>query len=87
MVSVSMSLRIYNDLEKKVQANKWEIGELLPSENELSVIYKTSRETIRKALNLLSQNGFVQKSKEKGRSSLTRTSFPFQCPGFKVFPN
>ena len=40
-------LAIYDDLVNKIQANTWPVSTLLPSENELSIQYDTSRETIK----------------------------------------
>lgn len=59
-------LKIYDDLVKKIQAGVWQVSAMLPSENELSSHYNSSRETIRNALDLLSQNGFIQKVHGKG---------------------
>ena len=39
---------------------------LLPSEKQLIDIYGASRETIRKALNLLRSTGYIQKKQGKG---------------------
>jgi GntR family trehalose operon transcriptional repressor len=78
-------LTIYQDLVKKFQENKWQIGDLLPSENELSAEYKTSRETIRKALNLLSQNGYIQKIQGKGSVVIEQNKLSFPVSGIKSF--
>src|SRR5690606_9819661 len=58
-------LTIYNELVNEIKSRNIKAGSLLPSENELKDTYNTSRETIRKALNLLSQNGYIQKMKSK----------------------
>jgi GntR family transcriptional regulator, trehalose operon transcriptional repressor len=78
-------LNIYNDLVKKIQSNIWSIGELLPSENELASQYETSRETIRKALDLLSQNGYIQKIQGKGSMIIDRNKFSFPVSGIESF--
>ena len=41
-------------------------GEKLPSENELMDIYNVSRDTVRKALDLLEGNGYIHMIKGKG---------------------
>ncbi|WP_309086977.1 trehalose operon repressor [Domibacillus sp.] len=70
---------IYEELVEKIKTGVFQPGELIPSENELAASYETSRETIRKALTLLSQNGFIQKLRGKGSVVLdtSRASFPF----------
>lgn len=59
---------IYLDLEKAILEKKYQPGQLLPSENELTKEYSVSRETIRKALVLLLESGYIQKNKEKALS-------------------
>ncbi|MED3828537.1 GntR family transcriptional regulator, partial [Priestia megaterium] len=49
-------ISIYEQLVDKIKRGDWRPNTKLPSENELVEQYQTSRETIRKALNLLSQN-------------------------------
>ncbi|MFW7395553.1 GntR family transcriptional regulator, partial [Vagococcus fluvialis] len=48
---------IFLDLEQKILANEYPPQSLLPSENQLIKIYGVSRETVRKALNLLTNAG------------------------------
>ncbi len=71
-------MRIYEELTEKMKDGTFQAGELIPSENELAAQYETSRETIRKALTLLSQNGYIQKLRGKGSVVLdtSRASFP-----------
>lgn len=78
-------LTIYHDLAKRIQSNEWSRGSLLPSENELSKMYETSRETIRKALNLLAQNGFIQKVRGKGSIVIDAHKFSFPVSGIQSF--
>ncbi|MCO7176490.1 trehalose operon repressor [Sporolactobacillus kofuensis] len=69
---------IYNDLSEKIHDQLIKAGALLPTENELSEQYHASRETIRKALAMLSRNGYIQKVQGKGSIVLdvTRQNFP-----------
>lgn len=71
-------IQIYRDLVKKIEQGVWPRTSLLPSENDLTEMYGTSRETIRKALNLLSNNGYIQKVRGKGSIVINvhRLSFP-----------
>jgi len=70
---------IYLELAEKIKSRQFKPGETLPSEKDLTEAYDTSRETIRKALNLLAQNGFIQKIKGKGSVVLDmqKMSLPF----------
>jgi GntR family transcriptional regulator, trehalose operon transcriptional repressor len=78
-------LTIYDDLVKKIQTNVWSVSTMLPSENELTNRYDTSRETIRKALNLLSENGYIQKIRGKGSVVINLNKFSFPVSGIVSF--
>lgn len=71
-------LNIYNEYAEKIQTGLLEPGTKLPSESELTEQYGTTRETVRKALNLLSQNGYIHKIMGKGSYVLDigRMNFP-----------
>ncbi|WP_269758231.1 GntR family transcriptional regulator [Thalassobacillus sp. C254] len=56
---------IYDELAKQIQEGVIKPGTLLPSEKELTEQFETSRETIRKALNLLSTHGIFKRFKER----------------------
>ena len=78
-------LTIYNQLIEQIKSGKIPPQTLLPSENELSEQYQTSRETIRKALNLLSQNGYIQKVRGKGSIVIDVSKFDFPVSGLVSF--
>lgn len=78
-------LTIYNDLAKQIQANHWPKTAMLPSENELTEMYSTSRETIRKALDLLAQDGYIQKVRGKGSVVIDINKFDFPVSGIVSF--
>ncbi|WP_188456969.1 trehalose operon repressor [Virgibacillus oceani] len=78
-------MTIYHDLVKKIQTNHWPKSTLLPSENELTGLYHTSRETIRKALNILAQNGYIQKVRGKGSVVIDISKFDFPVSGIVSF--
>lgn len=63
---------IYDQLAKRIEQGEWQDKGILPSEHELSLMYDTSRETVRKALNILVQNGYIQKIRGKGSVLLNR---------------
>jgi GntR family trehalose operon transcriptional repressor len=78
-------LSIYNDLLSKIKNGIFQSGMKLPSENQLVEQYGTSRETIRKALNLLSEHGYIQKIKGKGSIVLDVGKFDFPVSGLISF--
>lgn len=78
-------LTIYSDLVEQIKNGNIKANSLLPSENELKEVYNTSRETIRKALNLLSQNGYIQKMKGKGSIVIDVNKFDFPVSGLVSF--
>ena len=51
--------KIYQDLLKKIKRGDIKPHTLLPSESELMKIYDASRDTVRKALNLLLNDGYI----------------------------
>lgn len=57
---------IYRDIKKKVENGDYLYGELLPSENTLVGIYDCSRNTVRRALSGLAEEGYVQAVHGKG---------------------
>lgn len=78
-------LAIYQEIADGIKQGHLKVNETLPSENELSGQYETSRETIRKALNLLAQNGYIQKVKGKGSIVLDVTKMSFPVSGLVSF--
>ncbi|WP_411334407.1 trehalose operon repressor [Metabacillus indicus] len=78
-------LAIYQELADLIKQGILAPDETIPSENELAAKYETSRETIRKALNLLAQNGFIQKVKGKGSIVLDVTKMSFPVSGLVSF--
>ena len=59
-------VKIYLELREKIENRQYRSNSLLPSENELAREYDVSRETIRKALLLLLENGYIHKIQGKG---------------------
>ncbi|MFD0870792.1 Trehalose operon transcriptional repressor [Chlamydia abortus] len=78
-------MMIYRDVIGKIEKGEYEANTFLPSENELVLQYDTSRETVRKALNLLSQNGYIQKIRGKGSIVLEIKRFNFPISGLVSF--
>ncbi|SFA94854.1 trehalose operon repressor [Clostridium frigidicarnis] len=78
-------LSIYNDIVGKIENGIYEINDKLPSEHILMKEYNVSRDTIRKALNILEQNGYIQKTKGKGSFVLDINKFNFPVSGVVSF--
>lgn len=57
---------IYRDLKEKVEKGDYLYGELLPSENTLIGVYDCSRNTIRRAMSGLVEDGYVQSVHGRG---------------------
>jgi DNA-binding GntR family transcriptional regulator len=53
-------------LKEKIQLGKLQIGDYLPSENELCTEFSITRTTVRKALDNLLKEGFIEKEHGKG---------------------
>lgn len=69
---------LYKDYADQIETGALQPGSKLPSENELAATYQITRETVRKGLNLLAQNGYIHKVKGKGSFVLDtgRMNFP-----------
>ena len=78
-------ITIYDDLKDKISTERYELDSYLPSENELANQYETSRETVRKALNLLQNNGFIQKVRGKGSKVIFDKALNFEVSDLVSF--
>lgn len=76
---------IFLDLEQKILAKEYPPHTLLPSEKQLIEIYGVSRETVRKALNLLRNAGYIQKKQGKGSIVLDINRFDLPISGLTSF--
>lgn len=59
-------LDVYDQLKHKILAGKYKVGDMLPNEKDLSEMYEVSRQTIRAALQVLFNEGFIVRIKGKG---------------------
>lgn len=76
---------IYLEIEAAILNQSYLAGDLLPSENDLAKKYAVSRETIRKALALLLENGYIQKKQGKGSIVLDVKRFDFPVSGLTSY--
>ena len=65
---------IYKDLKQKIENDTFKYQELLPSENSLVQTYDCSRNTVRRAIQCLVTDGYVQTVQGKGVRNIYRPS-------------
>jgi len=63
-------LQVYNSLKQGIENLEFKIGDYLPPEPELEKRFHVSRTTVRKAVELLEQQGFVHIQQGRGTSIL-----------------
>lgn len=68
---------VSNTLKNRIISGKYEIGTMLPTENELVDEFKVSKITVRKAVELLVADGYVQKQSGKGTIVLSNKTFNY----------
>lgn len=90
--------KVKDDLERKITSGYYRVGDFIPSEQELEAYYRVSRTTIRKAITLLIDEGYLSiirgrgtrvaptKLKSKGSELMSFTELMKRqnmCPGVK----
>jgi GntR family transcriptional regulator of arabinose operon len=73
-------LQIYSALKTRIESGEWSYGAMIPSEHELSELYKISRGTVRKVLATLEEDGLVRRDRGRG-TFITRPGDQEQVPG------
>ena len=53
----SKYVQVYNTLKKQIESGEYAIGEEFPSEGELQSRFQVSRDTVRKSLGMLENQG------------------------------
>ncbi len=76
---------IAQDLADKIKHKLYEPGTFLPSESQLTELYGTSRETVRKALRQLQALGLIQPIRGKGSIVLDLARYAFPISGITSF--
>ena len=76
---------IYRRLLGRIESGQYTPGSLLPGEYELMKQFDVSRDTVRKALLLLAQNGYIQKTQGKGSVILNGPRYDFPVSGVVSF--
>lgn len=76
---------IYEALLNRIKSGEFKVGETLPKEFSLMEEYSVSRDTIRKSLRLLSDEGYIHANKGVGSIVLDTNRFDFQVGGIISF--
>lgn len=74
---MSKYIEIYTYFCDKIKNKELIEGDSLPSEQEIQKLFNVSRDTVKKALILLKQNGFIEKSQGKKSVVLSHKIFDF----------
>ncbi len=77
--------QIYTEISNSIDNRQLKEGCKIPSETELMKQYEASRGTVRKAVDLLQERGYVQKIHGKGVFVLKRKNIEFNFGGIVSF--
>lgn len=76
---------IYDYLKNKIISDEYKSGEKIPSEKYLTEIFNVSRNTVRRALNQLSLEGFVNSVRGKGVFVIEKHQLKLLVGGLQSF--
>ncbi|HFI0255156.1 TPA: trehalose operon repressor [Streptococcus suis] len=76
---------IYNDLKEKIRTNMYPAERSLPTEQQLQEMYGVSRDTVRKALAMLTEGGLIQKVQGRGSMVLKQEILNFPVSGLTSY--
>lgn len=63
---------VYESLRKHIESGAYSEGDILPSENDLCTVHGVTRPTVRKALDMLTNEGFIKKRQGLGSVVLNK---------------
>jgi len=75
MIAGSLYQRIASDIKKNILSGKYEVGTLIPTENELEKMYNVSKITVRNAVELLVSEGYLVKKSGIGTTVISNNLF------------
>ena len=78
-------ISIYHKLIEQIEKGSFTVGSKIPSEKSLMEQFNVSRDTIRKSLQMLEQNGYINKVKGKGSFILDTAKYNFPVSGLVSF--
>ena len=81
----SKYFNIYNEIANKIENGSYKVNDTIESEGDLMKEYGVSRDTVRKSLTRLEQNGYIQKKKGKRALVLDINKFDFPVSGVVSF--
>lgn len=81
----ALYIQIYEDIEKEIKSNKLLLGDPIPSEKELRLKYSCSRDTVRKATDLLDNNQLIIKSRGKASVVAENRQYLFPTSSLESF--
>lgn len=81
----SKYIQLYNSILKSIENKELQVGDKLLSEKDLMEKYNMSRDTVRKALNMLVQEGYIEKARGKVATVAGRNQFNFPISAIKSF--
>ncbi|MGL5701792.1 MAG: GntR family transcriptional regulator, partial [Cetobacterium sp.] len=81
----SRYLEIYNFIKENIDNGTYPPEEKIPSENQLKDIFSVSRNTVRKAIELLSSNGYLSSVHGKGVFVIKKIPVNFLLGGTESF--
>lgn len=76
---------IYEYLKNKILKGEFLSGEKIPSENELKTFFQVSRNTVRRAIDILASEGLLSSVHGKGVFVLEKSPLTFQLGGTQSF--
>ena len=84
-IKVPLHYQIYLDLLKKIQTGVLKAGEKLPTEAELEEMYGVSRITVRGAIEMLAQEGLVEKNRGKRGTIVCQSKYVYNVEKLTSF--
>ncbi|MCT1796883.1 UTRA domain-containing protein [Helcococcus kunzii] len=82
---VALYKQIYKDIKNDIDSKKLKVGEYIPSESQLQMKYKCSRDTVRKATAMLEQENYIEKSRGKQATVKLRNKYTFPASKIESF--
>lgn len=77
--------QLFKQIQKTIQNETYAVGDFLPSEHELMDQYQVSRDTVRKALALLQDEGLIQKIRGQGSQVIKEETVNFPVSNLRSY--